>query len=144
MANISKYNAQKRISLTWFILSILLVIVFISVVWSRRGEQFPEIMEWLINYLSPGLVLIIGSFTNISLQAEKYRSIMSNGFVVNATTGLSAIFLLTLMGISISAAFAINGTDMLLLDFLKQFNVLLTFLHGLAMLLLGIFFTRDH
>ena len=58
----SKYSAQKKISILWFVASAIFIPIFLLISVPRTAAGSTENFEWLINYISPTLSLIASAF----------------------------------------------------------------------------------
>jgi formate hydrogenlyase subunit 3/multisubunit Na+/H+ antiporter MnhD subunit len=142
MTTISKYTAQKKIALTWFIFSSLIVILFIFISSPRAGENVKDYYSWLIGFLSPALSLIVSSFIYSANNRETLEQKFIDSFFVRLVNIASVFYLLFLLGILLATPFS-QKKDIKFIDYLNNFSLLLSFIQTLILALLGIFFVKN-
>lgn len=141
MATISKYTAQKRIALVWFIFSPLIVILFVFISSPRSGAG-KDYYSWLINFLSPALSLIVSSFIYSANNKESLEQKFIDVFFIRLVNLSSIFYLLFLLGILLATPFS-QKHDIKFIDYLNSFSLLLGFIQTLLLALLGIFFVKS-
>jgi hypothetical protein len=146
MAEISKLRAQKNISLSWFVLSSIIIVLFIVVSSSRVLPNSAEHINWLINYLSPGLSIIVSSFIYSATNREKLNSILNSIFLDRYFHRLvlysSIFYLLFILGIICYTPWH-EKENISFIAHLKSFSAILNFEQTILLALLGIFFIKQ-
>ncbi|WP_412476411.1 hypothetical protein [Flavobacterium sp. TBRC 19031] len=143
---ISKEQAQKKLAIIWLIAVLVNTLLFVCVCWNRSNDEnsFSELTQWLFNYLSPGMTLIIGAVVYVANQSNIGAAPkMINKTFYSITLWFTIIFLVAVAVPSLLITLLMSD-DESTINYYKRFNILLSFLHTSMLLLLGIFFTKEN
>lgn len=140
---IDKSLAQKKLVITWLSSGLVTSLLFIIVCWSRAGETgFSDALQWLFNYLGPGMTLIIGAFAYSANRADTLPTKYINQSYLRITISFTLVYIATIAIISAIAPVAMG--EQTLLEYLNKFNLILSFLETSLLALLGIFFSKEN
>lgn len=140
---IIKLTAQKRLMIAWLVSTCTLLLLFMLVSWQRTsGTTFNDCLQWLLNYISPGLTLMIGTFAYLANQQSSDPPKLIDKTFYLITLYFSLAYLTTLIIIVLLIPISLDETTTVH-DHLKKFSLLMTFLQTSLLVFLGIFFTRE-
>ncbi|NUN14374.1 MAG: hypothetical protein HUU55_12155 [Myxococcales bacterium] len=130
--------AKRRLATLWFVGSgLAFALVLVQSILGKYGEQTADAWSWLLPTIVPTLSLIVGVLVMDALKkGVKTRSI--SRFMVSLTMGLSIAYLSTVLLTLLLQPFAPIAP----LALLKQSNLWLSPLQGLATAALGAFFVK--
>ena len=138
----SKYAAQKKISILWFISSGIFIALFLFISIPRTESGSTETFEWLINYISPSLSLIASAFVYTANNRETLLKKNIDTFFVRIVI-LSSVFYLSFLFIILLITPFSDRADISFTDHLKRFSLILGFVQTTLLILLGIFFIKE-
>ena len=139
---ITKSIAQRKLVTVWLIMGLLTAVMFVIVCWERTSDsEFTDAIQWLFNYIGPGMTLIIGSYAYAALQSDSNKKI-NRGFL-RVTLWFTVVYIMIILTLVLLAPLAINR-DTFMMDYLKKFNVILSFLETSLLVFLGIFFAKEN
>lgn len=140
---IAKLPAQKKLMITWLILSLTVTLLFILICWQRSTtDGLNECLQWLFNYIGPGLTLMIGTFAYMAnLPASDPPKFIERIYFM-VTLYFSLVYMLGILTITLLIPMALSDS-MTVYDYLKRFSLILSFLQTSLLVLLSIFFSRE-
>ena len=138
----SKYDAQKSISMLWFISSAIFIVFFLLISVPRTDPGSTESFEWLLNYISPVLSLIAGAFVYTANNREALLKKSIDVFFVRMVISGSIFYLGFLFVILLITPFS-EKADMSFIKHLKRFSLVLGFIQTILVGMLGIFFVKE-
>lgn len=145
MKTIDKSVAQKKLVIAWLVASFFVCTLFVIVSWTRTTDNdFTDVVQWLFNYLSPGLTLMIGAFAYTANQSEPVQPKYISSYYFQITFWFSIVYLLVIVAITLLVPVALEEPSLLLVSYLKKFNIILSFLQTSVLVLLGIFFSKEN
>jgi hypothetical protein len=141
---ISKYGAQKKIALAWFIMAGIYIILFLIIGGYRTDPgKSTDHIEWMINFLSPSLTMITTAFIYSAANREVLEQKNVDVFFFRLIFCISLFyfgFLLTILLLTASA----DRNNIGFMTHLKRFSLVLGFLQTIIVGLLGIFFVKEN
>jgi Ni/Fe-hydrogenase subunit HybB-like protein len=138
----SKFKAQKRISTLWFILSFILILLFVIFTFTNRFEaNTADAWQWLMQQLIPSLTLFIGVF--VSASQEKLQEIKVRAFFYKLTFGLSIAYFFLLILTLLAIPYAVLALEKTVYEYLQLSSTYLIPVLGLVTASLGMFFSRE-
>jgi len=138
----SKYSAQKKISILWFVASAIFITIFLLISVPRTEAGSTETFEWLLNYISPTLSLITSAFVYTANNRETLLKKNIDIFFVRMVIFSSIFYLGFLFIILLITPFS-DRADISFIDHLKRYSLILGFIQTLLVVLLGIFFVKE-
>jgi MFS superfamily sulfate permease-like transporter len=139
-----KFAAQKKLMITWLIAALVVTLLFVLICWQRTSNTgFDESLQWLFNYIGPGLTLMIGTFAYMANQPSSDPPKYIDKSYFRITLYFSLVYMLALLAVILITPMALDDS-MTLNDYIKKFNLLLSFLQTSLLVLLSIFFTREN
>jgi len=112
--------------------------------WPRTtNATFSDTAQWLFNYLSPGLTLIIGAFVYSARTANIDKIKQIDKIYFRITLCFCVVYLTTIAICILLVPIILDGNTELII-YLKNWNVILSFLQTSVIALLGIFFTKEN
>jgi len=147
-------KAQKKLFIQWCIFSgLIFTIYMVQTLTGRYNGHISEVWEWVFQYLTPPLTLMIGIF--ISRSSSLSTEVEVDRFYYRLALGFSYFFLILLFlsSLLVPAIHVIQNQDIVLTeinasnqktitDAFKQYNSFLIPIQGLTTLALGLFFTK--
>jgi len=133
---IDKVAAQKKLAVLWFILSGVLILLFIVFTITRRfDDKASKGWEWLSQNILPILTLMVATFSaNVREPAAKSNTV--DRFHFNLAYGISIFYLMILFLTIFSAPVA----HLSIIDLLEQSKLYLVILQSIVSFVLGLFF----
>lgn len=142
MTNITRYEAQKKLTVLWFIASAFLI--FIVVVWLITGaiDQIDQVIMWVVQNVVPYLTLITTTFIIVYSRGVKSNTDVIDRFFLRLSMIVSLFYFLLLIAIMISLPyykFHNMGTAQ---EVLNKSNKILPFIQSVVTGVLGVFFIK--
>lgn len=140
--DISKFEAQKKISILWLINAGILTLIFILfTVFDRFEEQPMKGWEWYSQNIIPIVSLMLGTFyININ---KRQSSKKINIFYFRLSYGISIFYLLVLYLTIFLAPLAFMYANISMVDLLSKSKIYLIIIQGLLTYSLGLFFNKE-
>ena len=133
----NKFKAQKRISILWIGLVLLIAsLLFIMSLNNKFEGNDKEAWKWFSQFCVPGITLMLTTFIAIS-QNKNEQEITIDLFYYRITMVISLFYLLTLLSTLLFVPFAGSAISLF-----ARSNVFLTIFQGIAMSVLALFFVK--
>ena len=137
-----KFEAQKKISTLWFILSFFLILLFVIFTFTNRFEEnVGDAWQWLLQQLIPTLTLFIGVF--VAASQEKLKNIKVNSFYFKLTYNLSIAYFFLLILTILAIPYAVLALEKTVYEYLQLSSTYLIPVLGLVTASIGIFFSKE-
>jgi len=141
---ILKFAAQKKLMVLYLVAALIIILLFVLTAWQRTAKSnFGESLQWVFNYLGPGLTLIIGAFAYTASQPPVDPPKYIHKTYFRITFYFALVYLLSITTIIAITSVAIDETETLN-EYFKKFDLLLTFFQTSFLVLLSIFFAREN
>ena len=136
---ILKDAAQKKLMILWFVLSGLLILLFmVLTILGRFEDKSIKAWEWLSQNVVPTVTLMAGAMFSSIMRPSSKTLIDRSLFRV--TYGLSIFYLTTLYLTILLAPFAMIYTHLSMIDLFEQSKLYLVIPQGIVSLTIGMFF----
>jgi hypothetical protein len=141
----SKKTAQKKILVAWFVGTTLIVLILIAQMSGNKyGDDSAAVWDWILPFLFPTLTMAAGGYIFEARQSNSQETMIDR---FNYQLCLGSIMLYFIIWVAIfglsSYAIGKNVNELTPFAHLKNFSKLLTAVHGIVTLLLGILFVQQ-
>ena len=139
---INKFEAQKRISILWFIgFGIILLLVITQILLNRYLNYNKDVIEWFSQNTVPILMLIISTFIgNIKLNsADKNVDKFYFRFTFYISFGYLFILLLVILFFPIGINYSKDVPN-----YFRSSQLFLTIIQSIVLYSLGLFFIKEN
>lgn len=139
---ISKFDAQKKISILWLVNAGILTLIFILfTVFDRFDDQPMKGWEWYSQNIIPIVSLMLGTFyININ---KPQRSKKINIFYFRLSYSISLFYLFVIYLTILLAPVAFVYANISMVDLLSKSKIYLIIIQGLLTYSLGLFFNKE-
>ncbi len=139
--DISRFDAQKKLSALWLINAGILALIFLLfTIFDRFDQQSDKGWEWYSQNIIPVTSLMMGSFY-ISIN-DKEREAKVDSFYFKICFGISIFYLAMLYLTLFLAPLAFRFSNLSILDLLDKSKLYLILLQGILTCCLGLFFNK--
>ena len=139
---INKFKAQRRIASLWFVLSFILILLFVLFTFTNRFDKNTgDAWQWLLQQLIPSLTLFIGVF--VAASQEKLKDIKVRSFYFKLTYYLSIAYFFLLFLTILATPYAVLALEKTVYEYLQLSSTYLIPVLGLVTASLGIFFSKE-
>jgi hypothetical protein len=139
---LSKKDAQKKISIFWFVSSGILAILFIVfTVLNRFDGNTMKAWEWYSQNILPSLSLMIATFHASTAEMMPEKMIDRYYFKIGYWISIfyhSAIYITIFL-----APVAFRFADLSIIDLMERSKIYLTIIQGIVTYALGLFFVNE-
>ena len=139
---ISKFDAQKKLSIFWLVNAAILAVIFILfTIFDRFDDQAPKGWEWYSQNIIPVSTLMLGSFfTNLNDPQIDKRV---NVFFYKLSFGISIFYISILYLTIFLAPIAFRYADTSIIELFNKSRLYLILIQGLVTFSLGFFFNKQ-
>lgn len=137
MSELPIQTCKKRLTVLWFSIAAILFTLML-ILSPKFGSKLDEAWSWFLPTILPTLSLIIGVFVAELTTPQSTQKVSK--FFFSLTFSISLFYLMCIL--SVFTIYLLGLTDKSLLDFMKQFNIILGALQGLTAATLGAFFVQ--
>ena len=138
---VSRFWAQKKLSVLWFINAGILALIFlIFTILDRFDQQTGKGWEWYSQNLIPITSLMLATFLNSVNESEEDKSL--NKFYFNLCYGVSIFYLALLYLTILLAPVAFSFSNMSILELFDKSKIYLAIFQGVITFTLGMFFKK--
>jgi hypothetical protein len=131
-----KLSAQKKLAILWFVLSGVLILLFIAFTFTKHFDnKASKGWEWLSQNILPILTLMMATFSSSIKEPSSKRTTVDR-FHFSLAYGIS-IFYLTILYLTVLAA---PIARLSIIDVLEQSKLYLVILQSIVSYVLGLFF----